>query len=446
MAEDRDQERPEPSDTRVRSKRRRWWLWMPAGCFGLMVIVGLAGWAVVGGRSRARWAEFQVRHAELSATVTALPCDRKPLEGAGVPGNSWEHFENAWVAYDKLSKKEKDEVSSATLMKTTPESDALAFAVLDAHPEIFAAIREGAKCDTFDAPYEWDLGVDMPLPWLAHFRLLSRLLAADARRRRTEGNLDAALDRVRLGFEMGADVGRSGVLVCWLVGVAIRGITLSQAALIASDPALTAAQAGRLETLMVRVEEEILPLHQALRADQLATGFTFIGNEEGAAKSLTGAYDMPFKNRAAFTWRHGGSWRLAFAVVDERLGELGRLVEKGESLPWDAASKQYETFIRSVGSDPLLEVLMFAPQVCENSGRSNVARLRLIASLCHERRTGAPRDTLPLDPHTLTPLHRRVDPDKTVYWTEWSDGDQGGTGKFDENPQSTGDIPLEWKR
>lgn len=446
MAEER-----EPEDTRVRTKRRRWWIWLPAWCFGLLLLTGLVWWAVAGGMGRARWKALQAKHTELRTKVLSASPARRPLEGEAVPGNAWKHYEDAAAAYEKLSMKEKDQLMAATYSKAKPEQFALAFAVLETHPEIFAAVREGAKCDTFDPPYQWELGADMPLDWLPHRRLLSRLLVIETRRRRSEGDLDAALDCVALGFQVGADCGSSGVFICWLVGVAARGIVMAQAGPIASDPALTAAQAGRLEKLMERLEDELLPLHLSMQADRLSMQFTILRNEGGSIAAFQAGTTATsglagLKTRHELTWRHGYSWRLALAEVDDRFEKLTGCLESGATLAWPDASREYKNFFASVQSDPILDMLLFEPAGCDDSGRSGLARIRLIRALCHERRTGAPENPLPLDPHTRLPLHRRVDPDKTVYWAEGADGDQGGKGEFDPNSSNSGDIVLEWKK
>jgi hypothetical protein len=113
---------------------------------------------------------------------------------------------------------------------------------------------------------------------------------------------------------------------------------------------------------------------------------------------------------------------------------------------WHEAADAYEKTERRWQRDTFLALLYTGSSPVDRAGRSIRARLRLVRILAHERATGAPLAPVPDDPFTLMPLHRRDAADSTLWWSEWTDGDQGGKGKFEEEAQTGEDIPLEWKR
>ncbi len=437
MAEDRADVPDKPPS----APRRRWWIWLPAGCFGFMLVIFLLGMAVVSGRARSRWKEFGPRHAQLKARVLDRPAEREPLEGVAVEGNAFEPYVALSTALWKMSSDDKSAIDNALAGKGGPDAEAKAFAVLDAHAAELEGFRKAARLSAYKDSLDYEAGWAASLDWIGPFRFTARLFELSAIRRREAGDLDGAIDDVVALAQLGLDVGSSGPAICHLVGISILRFATNQGGAIVCGLALTPVQAARLVRLFERAEAALRSLHDVLESEHLLINETLAAFAEGRGSME----ELGFPSSTRFlAWRQGFSWRVVAADVDEacsRVSEQGREMSERD---WPQARAAYEKTELEWQSDTLLSMLHCATSSIDRSSRSIRARFRMIRAVAHERATGAP---LALDdPFTLKPLHRRDAAGSSLWWSEWTDGDNGGAGKFEDDPQSGGDIPLEWKR
>ncbi len=171
-------------------------------------------------------------------------------------------------------------IAAAAIFKPDGEAQTDAAAVLrngwvGNHPRIeealiqneqaFMELREGIRKSSCAMP-EVE-GFDTPLPFLAAFRAMARLLLAEGRFFEARQDFEQAYRNFCDVVKFGEDVERNGVLIHFLVGLAIKNMALGviQQTLKTPDaPAeVYAAAARRLETL----ETTEVTLAQALQAE-----------------------------------------------------------------------------------------------------------------------------------------------------------------------------------
>lgn len=433
----------ETPDAPPATPRRRWWLWLPLGCLGFFAAIFLLGALVVSGRARSRWKEFQAKHSALAARVTARPAEREPLEPPSTPGNAWEAWSAAASRLTAMASEEKAAIDEFAAGKAKGEVEKKALAALDAHAADLEALRAAAHVGAYQDGLKWDDGWAAELGWLAPDRQAARVLAASARRRRLAGDFAGAVDEVATMAQMGLDAGSTGPVICHLVGCAILRMAALQAADLLVEPGLEATQAGRLERLFTLADARMRPLDELLEADSYLLNTTLVGLAEG--RSPPGEIGFPSGARL-LAWRHGFSWRIAAADVHDLCETMTARSRELSRLPWSEAWPGYQELEAKIAGDPFLGLLFTACGSVDRGTRSTHARLRLVAAAAHERATGMP-GTVPEDPFTIRPLHRRDDPDGATWWSEWLDGDQGGSGSFADDPSAApADIVLPVKR
>ncbi len=437
------QESDDRPDTPPGPPRRRWWLWLPAGCLGFLVLLFLLGSLVVSGRASSRWKEFGIKNAELRARVQSNPYDREPLEPPAVEGNAWDQYVAASSALAKMSDEERNAIDEVRSGKFTPEKQKKAYDALDAHAADLEALRKAAHAGSWRDGVDWDLGWAAPLDWLGPFRMSARMLELSARRRRGAGDLTGAIDDVAAAAQMGVDTASTGPAICALVGHAILRISATEAAVLLADPALTPGQAARIERLFERAEAALRPLDQQLDADHLLMNETMTALAEGRGDFT----DLGFPAAARLlAWRHGFSWRIVAADIDDACARATDECRVLSARPWSEAQLGHDRIEQRVSGDPILGLVFTSSLALDRADRGVRARLRLLRALAHERATGTPLSPIPEDPFTRAPLHRLDDAGTLRLWSEWTDGDQSGMGGFQDDPSSgSGDIVVEWK-
>lgn len=434
----------EAQDPVPAAPRRRWWLWLPLGCLGFVAAIFLLGALVVSGRARSRWKEFQGKHSQLAARVTSRPAEREPLEPPSTPGNAWEAWSAAASRITAIPAAERSAIDDFLAGKAAGEVEKRALAALDAHASDLEALRAAAHVGAYQDGLRWEDGWAAELAWLAPDRQAARVLAASARRRRLAGDLTGAVDEVATMLQMGLDAGSTGPVVCFLVGGAILRMAALQAADLLAEPGLDAARAARLERLFTLADARLRPLDEVLEADSYLLNTTLVALAEG--RGPAGDIGLPSGARL-LAWRHGFSWRIVAADVHDLCENMTRRSRELSVAPWSEAWPGYQEMEAKIADDPFLGLLFTACGSVDRGTRSTRARLRLVAAGAHERATGAPPEAAPVDPFTMRPLHRREDPGGATWWSEWLDGDQGGTGSFVDDPSGTpADIVLPVKR
>lgn len=443
---------PIPAPGAALNRRSRWWL-LVTFAPGILVLGLIVTWCVVGLRSRSLWKSYQQDLETMRSRVDAADRTRAPLEGESLPGNAFAGYREAWSETRAMSAQDQNLLHEAALRGSAPERDAAAAEILRRHPRIIQRLRDAARCDSWEPGFRWEQGVEQQLAWCGDLRRLSRIVALHARLLRSAGDLDASLDALASGLQLGADVGRSGSMIPWLVGAAIRGIVLSECAQLAGDPRLTPAGLNRLARLLDRLEADVRPVADALEVDRLELGHSLLryGNGEkaqfmaGDGPDSGGRMDL-LRRRHALAWRHAWSWRLTFVALDSALGRLAATTREVRDLPWADAATRIGSLRAELRKDPLAELLLVDYAGVSSTERSDLARIRLLRALCAERASQGPVTPLPLDPHSRKPIHRREEGSRVVFWAEWEDGDNGGTGTFYDMERTSPDIVLEWKR
>ncbi|MCE9581442.1 MAG: hypothetical protein K8T20_02880 [Planctomycetes bacterium] len=423
------------------SPRRKWWLWLPLAFFGVILAFFILGSLVVSGRASSRWKEFLPRAAELKRRIVERDPRREPLEGPATPGDAWQSYVDATGKLRRMTQDEQRAIEEATYSRATPEMEAKGFAVLDTYAKEIEALRLAARQGSYRAQIDWADGFNAKLDWLSTFRQASRYLALSARRRRLQGDLDGAIDDVSAVLQLGIDCGHSGALICWMVGGFSIRLGAFQARDILEEAALTEAQAERVEKLAAGAEAGMASLAEALDGERLVLDETCKALAEGRAKLSDFGADNGLRLLA---WRQGFSFRIVAAEVDDACLRLSTESARVAGRPWPEAAAAYAGLQETWDSTSVMHLLMPAPQIIDRSSRAVTARLRLLQAFAHERRTGLPMDPMPTDPFTLRPLHRLVTPGGVLWWSEWTDDDDGGKGKFDEDPDTDGDLPVEW--
>ncbi len=102
------------------------------------------------------------------------------------------------------------------------EKLALVRAYLQANAAALAALKAGLEKDYYAIPLVKDLGT--PLPYLAKFRSLARLLEAEAYLLQADGNVWGSLEACLGLLKMGYQVGNDGAVIHGVVGQAISSI------------------------------------------------------------------------------------------------------------------------------------------------------------------------------------------------------------------------------
>ncbi len=423
--------------------RRRWWIWLPAGCLGFLVVMFALGSLVVSGRASSRWKDFVEKNAALRARVLSQPAEREPLEPPKTDGNAWDLYLAAATALSRMKSDEASAIDEVRSGKFTPEAQKKAYGALDAHAADIDALRRAAHASSWQDGMKWDMGWSAPMEWLGPFRQAGRTMELSARRRRQAGDIDGAIDDLAAVTQLSVDCASTGPVICSLVGYALLTNVAPESASVLSEPGLTAVQAARIERLFSRAEAALRPLDRQLEADHVLINESMLAIAEGRA-SLD---DLGFPAAARlYAWRHGFSWRIVAADLDEVCTRTTEECRPLPGMPWGQAAAVHDRLQQAAARDEFLGLLLSSTLAIDRCGRSVRARLRLLQALAHERATGQPMAPMPDDPFTIAPLHRLDAAGTLRLWSEWTDGDQAGAGAFADDPATSGDIVLEWKR
>lgn len=440
-----------PPDRSGRGWLKSKWLWGPAGCVGVLVVVVLIFAAVFSARARSRWKDFVASNGALRSRVMASPSARVPFAGPPVPGNAWESYDDATRGLPLLSATDRGAIHNDALAKAKPEEEKRVEALLEEQAPALEKLRAAARRDSYSVPFDWPRGAEMEMTWLAGFRAGGRLLTASARRRRLAGDRQGAIEDLGATFQLGSDQSRSGPLVCFLIGVEIRWFAFQEAAALATDPTLTTEEAASFEDLLRRAEAGAPSLEAALEAEQLILNQVLDDLATGKPGADPGGLSVELigtssKVARVLGFRHGFSWRIAAANLDDALTRERTLLREQEGRKWSEASSAFDAFRKKFDDDPLAQVTLPVPAPFETGRRLTLARYRLLRMLLQERKAGGTVPTPLEDPFSCAPLHRREEPGRVLYWTEWTDGDDGASGEWKAIPRDRGDVVLEWRR
>jgi hypothetical protein len=136
----------------------------------------------------------------------------------------------------------------------------------------FDAIRKGIKVGNVAYPYP-PAGFDEPLPYLAKWRELARLMTLQAMMYDNRGNCDAALDQFAAVLDFGAESTRNGFIINHLVGNAMQAIGARQLCKVLQAPGLSAEQCRAVAARLDALDQKAPRIAGAIRfeADMLDT-------------------------------------------------------------------------------------------------------------------------------------------------------------------------------
>ena len=128
----------------------------------------------------------------------------------------------------------------------------------------FEAIRKGIEVGNVDFP---PAGIDEPLPYLAKWRELARLMTIQGMMYGSRGNYDTALDQLTAVLDFGAESSRGGFLITHLVGNAMQGIGVRQLCKTLQAPGVTAEQCRAVAARLEALEPKVPGMADAIRAE-----------------------------------------------------------------------------------------------------------------------------------------------------------------------------------
>ncbi|HUW59994.1 MAG TPA: hypothetical protein VMZ06_03225 [Candidatus Bathyarchaeia archaeon] len=128
----------------------------------------------------------------------------------------------------------------------------------------FEAIRKGIEVGNVDFP---PAGIDEPLPYLAKWRELARLMTLQAMMYGSRGNYDAALDQFAAVLDFGAESSRGGFIITHLVGNAMQGIGVRQLCKTLQAPGVSAEQCRAVAAHLEALEPKVPGMADAIRAE-----------------------------------------------------------------------------------------------------------------------------------------------------------------------------------
>ena len=427
-----------------RPRRRRLWPWILLGLVGLTLAAVLLTSIGVHSVASRRWADLEERQSVLLARLRADSGERTPLpSGESTVGNAWDEYEAAVAGLALLPEADRRAVSEVLRpsrgTSITPETLKKAGDALAAAEPQLERFRNGARCRVAQYEIDWWRGMSSKVPSYPGLRGGEDLLAFSARRKREGGDLDGAVEDIATGLQLARDVARVPTVLAFLIGISMSSTALDEAREVATAPGLSADQARRLEDLLRRGEQSLPLLADALEGEQALINETLRQTLEGK-----GPDDFfPRRGLQVMLWRQGFSIRIAAAGVDEAYSRTIADMRTVEDRPWPEAVVVHE---RNQGDTDnfLLNLVRISLSGADRNLRACRARFSLVRAVLLER-AGPGASGIPVDPFTQQPLRRREDGTKTVFWSCWIDGDDGGLGTWHpENFSDRQDLVIEY--
>jgi len=382
----------------------------------VLSIVALVLWASVAGSRK--FAHMQEKSRARLAEVRSADARRPVLRGTAEKGNSWDDYEKAQAEVKNFGQVSR----LGEIVDRNPKADPeIAKAALAAHGAAIDHLRRGAGRESSRYPYEWEKGVNMPMPPLtaatqmANLAVLqARALVDDGKPRESAGVL---LDVCQFGRDFGAD----GTLIAHMIGIAILANGFNE---IRDD--LTAGKFDRdaLEDLDRGLE--------ALDGSFPNWGQTLI-NE---ALLFGGLLDESMAGSF-------GPQRMLMADAVERIHEAMLAASKADALSWSESQKELQRIETTSKKawNPISSIA--APSMVRSSsiGRQRRAQLRTLRIAVHWAATGK---LLDLDDPFGAKIRTEEKDGKLRTWSVGKDGaDDGGAGDW---KTGHGDIVLELKK
>ena len=156
--------------------------------------------------------------------------------------------------------------------------------------EALDLLRHGIEVGNIALPASTD-GPEMPLPFLAIWRRMGRIMNLDAEYNLSQGDYAAALDDYQTIIRFGDDLGRGGVLINGLVGAAVTHIGTNALMAFMSEEDLTAAEYRTVIASLQDVQASALPHWETLMNEQAhyVDWFEDIGGSSETIRALIAA-------------------------------------------------------------------------------------------------------------------------------------------------------------
>jgi hypothetical protein len=303
----------------------------------------------------------------------------------------------------------------------------------------FEAIRKGIATGNVDFP---PCGLGEPLPYLAKWRTLARLMTAEALMHSSRGNYDAALDEIADVFDFGGESSRDGPLDMYLTGYHIQGIGARPLCDMFQAPGVSAEQCRIIMNRLQATEARVARIADAVMAE--ADGFDYYLQQAPSPEELHAMlllqtqYDGPgTKFAKSLTPQQCPEW---YSQIPKAIRGAAPLFDtpvyqfkKGELHPFVSANPI---------SERILEVYYKVPEV-EARGKALRSGPLLVAAIeAYHHENGSYPDSLdalapsllsglPNDPFTGSPFHYQRQGNRfRLYSAGTNMRDDGGRGKL----------------
>lgn len=382
----------------------------------VLSIVGLVLYAGVAG-SRKFERMKQLSLARL-AEVRNADARRPVLRGSAEPGNAWDDYLQAQAEVKKFPKTGRLGMIVDRSPKEDPE---IAKEALAAHGVAIDHLRRGAGRAASRYAYEWEKGVNMPLPPMmlanqtANLGILQgRALMEGGKPRDAAGVL---LDVCQYGRDFGAD----GTMISYMIGIAILASGFNEIR--------DHLSAGRFDRAALEDLDRGL---ETLDGSYPNWGQTLI-NE---ALLFGGLLD----DAMVGGW---GPQRMLYADAVERIHEAMVAAAKADALPWLESQKELQRIETTSAKawNPISSIA--APSMVKTSAIARQRRAHL-RSLRIGLRWAATGKLLDLDDPFGAKMRTEEKDGKLRIWSVGEDGvDDGGTGDWKSESK---DVVLELKK
>lgn len=377
--------------------------------------------------------EFAASRAELKTQVGSWTVEREPWLDPATDGDSWPAYEEVARECAAMTPDEKATLHHAGDTKVDEGVWADCRPIMKRHGALLTVLRTAAARGTVTVPVQEKRGhigaTELLMPTLSGLRSASELIAASAKLKSDDGDWDGAVCDIGIGLQMGCDLCRNSPLIPYLGGRAVTGITLQAAAVLLKSPLLPRQAAERLASLLARLEREMPGLQHAARAERVLVQESLVllqqGKLDGMDKQITAGFRLS-------EWRNGLSLSIAALDVDREWNAYVLEIGQFASLPWNDANEIHTRWMaRSLGGPhgrPIVAAFFQDMTGLEETSRLVTAHLSL--ALAAARYRAGTEHALPVDPFTRGSIHAATRNEMRVFWSEGTNGDQGGTGDW----------------
>ncbi len=231
------------------------WLWILAG----LSVVLVASLALHWRNSSLRAAETLERHrrdlAVRIADLRARDASRPSPLGAGVPGNAWESYLQAFALMKAMPAQDRDEIPAMRGDPTmTPDPDKLED-VFRRNAPIVAQLRDALACRQVDPGFAYEQGSLMDYGPITDVIATAKFLSGAAAWEHGRGRDAEALEMLILAIGMGHDQARRAPLVNTLISNICESIAAEEWREVLRTHQLTFSDARRIAGMLATLEE-----------------------------------------------------------------------------------------------------------------------------------------------------------------------------------------------